>query len=77
MQSAYLFPTVNLRNQKLLKHLRQERQLDIIKVEEGIYYIEGGYFPIQLLLTSELSKESNFWLKNLTNNLKEPSEVDE
>ena len=77
MQSAYLFPTVNLRNQKLLKHLRQERQLYIIKVEEGIYYIEGAYFPIQLLLTTELSKESNFWLKNLTNNLKEHSEVDE
>ena len=65
------------RPEKLLKHLRQERQLDIIKVEEGIYYIEGAYFPIQLLLTSELSKESNFWLKNLTNNLKEHSEVDE
>lgn len=65
------------RPEKLLKHLRQERQLDIMKVEEGIYYIEGAYFPIQLLLTSELSKESNFWLKNLTNNLKEHSEVDE
>ena len=63
--------------EKLLKYLHQERQLDIMKVEEGIYYIEGAYFPIQLLVTSELSKESNFWLKNLTNNLKEHSEVDE
>ena len=63
--------------EKLLKHLRQERQLDIMKVDKGIYYIEGEYFPIQLLLTSELSKESNFWLRNLTNNLKEHREVDE
>ena len=61
----------------MLKHLRQERQLDIMKVEEGIYYIEGAYFPIQLLLTSELSKESNFWLRNLTNRLKERGEVNE
>lgn len=65
------------RPEKLLKHLRQERQLDIMKVEEGIYYIEGAYFPIQLLLTSELSKESNFWLRNLTNRLKERGEVNE
>ena len=63
--------------EKLLKHLRQERQLDIMKVDKGIYYIEGEYFPIQLLLTSELSKESNFWVRNLTNNLKEHREVDE
>ena len=63
--------------EKLMKHLRQERQLDIIKIEEGIYYIEGAYFPIQLLQTSELSKESNFWLRNLTNNLKDYREVDE
>ena len=65
------------RPEKLLKHLRQERQLDIIKVDKGIYYIKGAYFPIQLLLTSELSKESNFWLRNLTNRLKERKDVNE
>ena len=65
------------RPEKLLKHLRQERQLDIMKVEEGIYYIEGAYFPMQLLVTAELSRESNFWLRNLTNRLKEHREVNE
>ena len=65
------------RPEKLLKHLRQERQLDIMRVEEGIYYIEGAYFPIQLLVTAELSRESNFWLRNLTNRLKEHREVNE
>lgn len=65
------------RPEKLLKHLRQERQLDIIKVEDGIYEICGAYFPMQLLLTSELSKESNFWLRNLTNSLKEHWEVND
>ena len=43
------------RPEKLLKHLRQERQLDIIKVEDGIYEICGAYFPMQLLLTVTLS----------------------
>ena len=65
------------RPERLLKHLHQERQLDIIKVEDGIYEIQGVYFPMQLLLTSELSKESNFWLKNLTNGLTEHWEVNE
>ena len=46
-----------------------------MKVEEGIYYIQGGYFPMQLIFTSELSKELNFWLRNLTNRLKEITEA--
>lgn len=65
------------RPERLLKHLHQERQLDIIKVEDSIYEIQGVYFPMQLLLTSKLSKESNFWLKNLTNGLIEHREVNE
>lgn len=43
----------------------------------GIWYIEGGMFPMQLIVTSKLSKEDNFWLKNLTNDLKNKEEADE
>lgn len=46
-----------------------------MKVEEGIYYIIGAMFPMQLILTSELSRGSNFWLRNLTNQLKKHREV--
>ena len=51
------------------------QKYEIVKAEQGIYYILGDIFPIQLILTSELSKDSNFWLRNLTNNLKEHKEV--
>lgn len=32
---------------------------------------------MQLIVTSKLSKEDNFWLKNLTNDLKKKEEADE
>lgn len=51
------------------------QKYEIVKAEQGIYYILGEIFPIQLILTSELSRDSNFWLRNLTNNLKEYREV--
>ena len=60
---------------KVLKHLEETLKYEIVKVDKGIYYILGAIFPIQLILTSELSEKSNFWLRNLTNNLKEENEV--
>ena len=44
--------------------------------KEGIYRICGDYFPMQLLITSELPKEENFWLRHLTNDLKTVEEAD-
>ncbi len=54
---------------KLRKHLTCKRHLEIYKQEKGIYYIEGEIFPVQFILISELDEESNFWLKNLTDNI--------
>ena len=54
---------------KLIKHLRKRRKLEIVKYSSGIYYIKGEVFPVQLIVTSRLSKEENLWLKSLTNNL--------
>lgn len=62
---------------KLIHHLEDERGYKIHKVEEGIYYIIGDKIPIQIILTRELSKEHNFWLRSLTNDLKEPSEIEQ
>ncbi len=56
---------------KLIKHLQEARYLSIEEQEKGIYYILGDIFPMQLLVTPELSEETNFWLKNLTNDLEE------
>lgn len=60
---------------KLIKHLEETLKYEIVKEDKGIYYIIGAIFPIQLILTSELSEKSNFWLRNLTNNLKEENDV--
>ena len=62
------------RPRELIKHLREERGFRI-KGKEGIYTIQGDYFPMQLILTSRLSKEENFWLRYLTNDLKSVEEA--
>lgn len=61
---------------KMMEHLYKERQLEIKRQEKGIYYIYGDIFPMQLILTSKLSKKSNFWLRNLTNDLREEKEAE-
>lgn len=53
----------------LTKHLKRNRYL-IKEQEPGIYYILGERFPIQLIVTSRLTDEENFWLKNLTNDIR-------
>lgn len=55
---------------ELVKHLREERQFTVLDMGDGIYYIEGDTFPIQLLESKNLSKE-NLLLRNLRSNLSE------
>lgn len=62
---------------KLVKHWKQVQHLTITKKEAGIYYIMGTFFPMQLIITSRLSKEKNFWLRNLTNDLQSTLEARE
>lgn len=75
-QNAILAEEITLtfvcRNQpiKLLEHLKNVRKYEIKQAEKGIYYILGDFFPIQLIVTAQLSEEHNFWLKNLTDDLK-------
>lgn len=62
---------------KLIQHLTEVRGFSIEQSEAGIYYIKGDIFPIQLIVTSRLSKEHNFWLKNLTDDLSDTEAVRE
>ena len=55
---------------KFMEHLQKSRKNTMRKVEKGIYYIYGDIFPIQVIVTSRLSKDVNLWLKGLTNDLK-------
>ncbi len=61
---------------KLMKHLISERELRVSPQENGIYYITGEIFPVQLILTSQLSAKNNLWLKNLTNDLQKGAEME-
>lgn len=54
---------------RLMDHLQTERGYRIETVGEGIFYIKGDYFPIQVIITSQLSGKENMWLKSLTNKL--------
>ena len=61
---------------KLIQHLKTIRGYQLTPQENGIWYIEGGIFPMQLIVTSKLTKKENFWLKNLTNDLKSASDAE-
>lgn len=55
---------------KVVEHLNREMGLQIEQMENGIYYVHGMCFPIQLIVTSRLSKKENLWLASLTDDLK-------
>lgn len=61
---------------KLFNHLQRRRSLQISKQGKGIYYILGEIFPVQIVVTSELTERDNLWLKNLTNDLQSKKAID-
>ena len=62
--------------EKLIKHLKLEKQMQVVDFDKGIYYLNGDIFPMQLIVTSRLSEETNLWLKNITNHLEERDTVE-
>lgn len=61
---------------KLIQHLSKERNYEVRKVGEGIYHIEGDKIPIQIIVTKNLSRKENLWLRNLTDQLKEKQDAE-
>lgn len=55
--------------------LKKDRGITVREVDYGIYYLLGDNIPIQLLVIPKLSKENNYWLNNLRNNLKSGGEL--
>ena len=60
---------------KMLQRLEHDKKLIIENIENGIYYLIGDSIPIQLIIIPKLSKESNYWLNNLRNDLKSGGEI--
>ena len=63
--------------QKLINYLKEKERYNLKQYGMGIYYVFGELFPMQIVVTSRLSKTDNFWLKNLTNDLKDTKDVKE
>ncbi len=54
---------------ELIRHLREVRKYTVEAVEDGIYSVTGDKIPIQILVTRQLSRKENLWLRSLTNKL--------
>lgn len=54
---------------KLINYLSSKRGCRVKMADQGIYYIEGDYFPMQIICIEKLSKEENFWLSSLTDRI--------
>lgn len=54
---------------KLFHHLTHVRTYQVVPKGTGIYEITGDAIPIQIIVTSQLSRKENLWLKNLTNHM--------
>ena len=61
--------------QEVIKHLNSIRKYTIEKQEDGVYYVKGDFFPIQIIHTKKLSKNTNLWLRNLTDTLKNKDDI--
>lgn len=59
----------------MLNKLERDRYITVEGVDDGIYYLLGDAIPIQLIVVPALSKENNYWLNNLRNDLKSGGEI--
>ena len=50
---------------KLISHLKSRERAKIEKAGDGIYYVNGLTFPLQIVIIDQLSGEDNFWLNCL------------
>ena len=62
---------------RLMKHLKEEREFQIEERYPGIYYILGDVLPVQIVVTSRLSRTESLWLRNLTNQIGNEKDVEE
>ena len=54
---------------EVLKYLKDERNLRVNDIGNGIYYVEGEVFPVQILESKLLPPDENLFLRNLRSNL--------
>ena len=60
---------------RMLTHIRHVRGITARLREPGIYDLTGDPIAMQLIVTKRLSKENNFWLQSLRNDLRTGEEI--
>ncbi|PNV59025.1 3-isopropylmalate dehydrogenase [Clostridium sp. chh4-2] len=63
--------------QKLINYLSGQNGFFIDHAEAGIYYINGGIFPIQIIVIDRLSSENNVWMSRLRKDLTIADDIDQ
>ena len=61
---------------EMLRILKKERKIVVRKVENGIYWLENEFLPIQIILNHELSSDENRWLNSLRTDIRADQETD-
>ena len=54
---------------KLFDHLVSDRDFEVEEVNNGIYYVKGDTFKVQIIESKKLTAEENIFLKNLRSSL--------
>lgn len=62
---------------KMLQHIKEVRGISSIQREAGIYELIGDPIKMQVIVVKELSKEENYWLQILRNDLQSGGELRE
>jgi len=55
---------------KLVSYLKNTRSYKVQKKSAGVYYVNGDYVPIQIVVSKELPQSDNLWLESLREDLK-------
>lgn len=59
----------------MVNHICSTYGFGVEQFDEGIYYITGAWFPIQIIVIPRLSEKENYWLHNLRDDLKSGGEI--
>lgn len=61
---------------KLLNFLKNRYRAEISEVYQGIYYVSGLLFPMQVVVIGRLSKDENIWLSRLRKHLDRKKDIE-
>lgn len=54
---------------QLFECLEQEQNITYKKHADGIFFVEGFLFPVQIIITKELEKKEHTWLRSLSESM--------